>query len=181
MKKVLIAENNRSDLAACKSALVRANYDVLTASDASESREKYRSELEKSLTSRNREGDSFARILPFDAVILNHANPHKEDGLQAAKEILSVSPRQRIVFVSDSAEYTRELQKEFYGRVEIIQMPFEQEALIELLESVQVYKALEDMGLNMQKLKECNLQHFQLLDLLDACRTLLEAQSGNGK
>ncbi|HVX02661.1 MAG TPA: response regulator [Nitrososphaera sp.] len=179
MKRILIAGINTNELASYESALVEPNYNVLKAADSGELLKKYRSELERSLASRS-EG-SAAAVLPFDAVILNHTASLNEDGLQAAREILSVNPRQRIVFVSDSDGCTTELQKEFYGRVEVIQKPFEHKALIELIESAEVYRALEKLGLNMQKLKECNLHHFQLQDLLAACITLLEAQSGNGK
>jgi DNA-binding LytR/AlgR family response regulator len=145
----------------------------------SESLEKYKSELEQACAVAANEDSSTVRILPFDAVILNHTVSYREDGLQAAKEILLANPHQRIVFVSDSVQYTVELQNELYDRVEIIQKPFEPEALVELLESTEVYRALGSLGLNVQKLKECNLNHSQLLELLDACMTLLEEKTGN--
>lgn len=179
MKKVLIAENDKDSLTFYEGILLKSGYHVLIATDAKESLKKYKSELEQRVVSAKDRGSSDL-VLPFDAVMLNH-RVSDEDGLQVAKEILLVNPRQRIVFVSDSAEYTAQLQKEFYGRADIIQKPFEPEVLIELLESTELYNALEKMGLNVQKLRECNLHHFQLLDLLAACMTLLEAESGNGK
>lgn len=98
-------------------------------------------------------------VMPFDAVMLNH-RVSDTDGIQAAKEILSVNPRQRVVFVSESVKYTAELQNEFRGKVDVIQKPFVAEALLELLESAEIYKALGDLGINVQKLQEYKLYHF---------------------
>jgi hypothetical protein len=33
--------------------------------------------------------------------------------------------------------------------------------------------------MNVERIKECDLYHFQLVDLLAACLTLLEAETGN--
>lgn len=182
MKTILIAENNKRDLRWYPDTLSKHDYHVLIAADAAESLKSYRSELEKNVAEAKRKEDSSPSFpeQPFDAVILNHRISNR-DGLQVASEILSVNPRQRIIFVSDSDEYTEELQKAFYGRVDIMQKPFAPEALIDVLESAEVYKALEKLGLNVKELKGYHLYHFQLLELLAACLALLEAGRENGK
>ncbi|MEO9364296.1 MAG: response regulator [Nitrososphaera sp.] len=181
MKKMLIAENNSNDLSFYESALQKSDYCVTIATDAQDFLQRYKSELEHAVLAARGDGHSSSSIaLPFDAVVLNH-RVSDSDGLQAAREVLSVNPHQRVVFVSGSAKYTEELRREFYSRVDIIQKPFQPQALIELLESAELYKTLGKLGVNVERIKECNLYHFQLLDLLAACLTLLEAENGNGK
>ncbi|HVX02416.1 MAG TPA: hypothetical protein VHA09_04615, partial [Nitrososphaera sp.] len=113
-------------------------------------------------------------VMPFDAVMLNH-RVSDTDGIQVAKEILSVNPRQRVVFISESVRYTAELQNEFEGAVDVIQKPFVAEALLELIESTEIYKALGDLGVNVQKLKEYKLYHFQLFDFLATCMRIMKS------
>lgn len=63
--------------------------------------------------------------------------------------------------------------------MDVIQKPFQPQALTELIESAEVYNALGKLGMNVERIKECDLYHFQLVDLLAACLTLLEAETGN--
>jgi len=181
VKKILIAENNPSDLSFYESTLQKSDYCVTIAADVQEFLQRYKLELEHAVLAARGNGyssPSSSIALPFDAVVLNH-RASDGDGLQAAKEILSVNPRQRVVFVSDSVEHTEELHKEFYSRVDVIQKPFQPQALTELIESAEVYNALGKLGMNVERIKECDLYHFQLVDLLAACLTLLEAETGN--
>jgi len=186
VRTILIAENNERDLRWYKAVLSKHNYQVLVATNAAESLEFYKSELAKNnADAAKSKGDSSSPppllSSTIDVVLLNHRVSDR-DGLQVAKEILSINPRQRIIFVSDSDEYTEELHREYYGKVDIMQKPFAPNALIEVLESNEVYKALEKLGLNIERVKECNLYHFQLLELLAACLTLLESRAGeNGQ
>lgn len=182
VKKILIAENNPNDLAFYESTLPKSDYCVAIATDARDFLQRYKSELELVVLAARSNDPSFSSIvaLPFDAVVLNHRVSDR-DGLQAAREVLSVNPRQRVIFVSGSADHTEELRSEFSGRVDVIQKPFQPQALIELLESAEVYNVLRKLGVNIERIKECNLHHFELVDLLAACLTLLEAENGNGK
>lgn len=186
MKDILIVENNESYVKWYKIILSGNKYSVLIIPSAEESLKSYKSKLEQVIALEKQKRKHSSRQssssidLPFDAVILNH-NVSDRAVIQMAREILLVNPRQRIILVSDSEESTEELDKEFYGKVDIIQKPFSRDALIELLESTELYNALEELGLDTQSLKEYNLYHFQLLELLAACLRLLEEQRGNGK
>jgi CheY-like chemotaxis protein len=127
VKKILIAENNPSDLSFYESTLQKSDYCVTIAADVQEFLQRYKSELEHAVLAARDNGhsssfSSSSIALPFDAVVLNH-RASDGDGLQAAKEILSVNPRQRVVFVSDSVEHTEELHKEFYSRVDVTKSP----------------------------------------------------------
>lgn len=144
VKKILIAENNPDDMAFYESALPKSGYGVTIAADARDFLDRYKSELER-VVAAARDDDSSSIVLPFDAVVLNY-RVSDGDGLQVAKEILLVNPRQRVIFVSGSVEHTDELHKEFYGKVDVIQKPFQPKAMVELLESAEVYNALGKLG-----------------------------------
>lgn len=141
--------------------------------DAKECLNKYKSELEQAIVASRGKKGQFSIAMPFDAVVLNH-RVSDTDGIQVAKEILLLHPAQRVVFISESAIFTAELQNEFGKTVDITQKPLVPEALIELLENSEIYHALEKMGVNVQKLREGNLHHFQLSDLLARCISILE-------
>ena len=71
---------------------------------------------------------------PFDAVILDYRMP-KKDGLEAAKEILELNPRQRIVFASAYVKETLEDSvKQLKQVVELMQKPFEADTLADTIE-----------------------------------------------
>jgi CheY-like chemotaxis protein len=213
LRKLLIAESNKNDIAFYESLFLNRNYRVLIATNARESLKKYKSELEQARIGINirtidlsrsqdytqderelpqqrkrrseRQGFSSTRlrtavIIPFDAVILNH-RVSDTDGIEVAKEILSVNPYQRVVFVSESIKYTSELRREFRRTVDIIQKPFTPEALVELLESSEIYRALGSLGINIQKIKESNLYHYQLYDLLTVCMSMLDEDTNKEK
>lgn len=70
----------------------------------------------------------------FDAVILDHKLP-KLDGFQAAKEIISINPRQRIIMASAySNDIFEEAAEHFQISLDILQKPFSRSALLDLLE-----------------------------------------------
>lgn len=71
---------------------------------------------------------------PFDAVILDHKMP-KMDGLEVAKEIMSINPYQRIIIASGySKDIFEEASEFFHLSIEIIQKPFSRMTLVNLLE-----------------------------------------------
>lgn len=180
--RVLIATDSRESLKKYKSAMEEALLSAATAFKTEMSGET-KGEEEWEEWERRRRLERLmslpfsARLhiaMPFDAVLLNH-RVSDTDGISVAKEILSVNPRQRVVFVSESVKYTAELQNEFNGAVDVIQKPFVAEALMELLESAEIYRALGDLGVNVRKLKEYKLYHFQLFVLLAACMKIMKS------
>jgi CheY-like chemotaxis protein len=61
--------------------------------------------------------------LPFDTIILDYNLPDR-NGLEVAKEILAISPHQRIIFVSAYVEDTLSYSiKELNIPVEVLQKP----------------------------------------------------------
>jgi CheY-like chemotaxis protein len=88
---------------------------------------------------------------PFDVAILDYKMPGK-NGLEIAKEILSLVPRQRIVFAS---AYVKEALmtsvKELSQVVEMLQKPFTVELLIETIEDREPYEAIKNLMIDIRQ------------------------------
>ena len=88
---------------------------------------------------------------PFDVVILDYKMPGK-NGLEIAKEILSLVPRQRIIFAS---AYVKEALmtsvKELSQVVEMLQKPFTVELLIETIEDREPYEAIKNLMIDIRQ------------------------------
>jgi CheY-like chemotaxis protein len=73
---------------------------------------------------------------PFDLVVLDFRMP-KKDGVDVAKHILTVCPRQRIIFAT---AYTLDaldgLIKKIQKSVEVLQKPFDLDAFVDMIEDV---------------------------------------------
>jgi two-component system cell cycle response regulator CpdR len=72
----------------------------------------------------------------FDVVVLDYRMPLM-DGLQAAKEILEVEPKQRIIFASAHAQVASiDVHDKFNQVVQTIQKPFDPDHLADIIEFV---------------------------------------------
>ncbi len=109
---------------------------------------------------------------PFDVVILDYRMP-KMNGLDAAKAILQINPRQRIIFASAYVLDTiKESIKELNVVVELLQKPFELDTLIDTIEDKRVYYELQKINVNVKALKGLNPSHDQIKELLEELRSL---------
>ena len=103
---------------------------------------------------------------PFDVVILDYRMP-KMDGLETAREIVKLCPKQRMIFAS---AYTRETlmesTKELYQVVELIQKPFDLSYLIEVVEDINVYNQLTQINEKVIQLKDSPLTESELAELV---------------
>ena len=93
--RILIAEDDRDTVVAYKRALEKRNHQITTTDNGEDCLKIYHEEFNK-VTS---ECNVSEHIQPFDTVVLDYKMPHL-DGMQVAKEILAVNPRQRIIFAS---------------------------------------------------------------------------------
>ncbi len=156
--RILIAEDDRDTVVAYKRALEKRGHEVLVTNDGEECLIAYSEELNK-VTS---EGNAAEHIQPFDTVVLDYKMPHL-DGMQVAKEILAVNPRQRIIFAS---AYVRETLlddvKQLGQPVELLQKPFGQDAMIYTVEKKELYSELQ------------GLVYLQITDLLEVFKQLAE-------
>jgi CheY-like chemotaxis protein len=88
---------------------------------------------------------------PFDVVILDYKMPAK-NGLEVAKEILSLVPRQRIIFASAYVKETLMTSvKELSQVVEMLQKPFTVDLLIETIEDREPYEAIKNLMIDIRQ------------------------------
>ena len=80
--------------------------------------------------------------------------PNK-DGIEAAKEILTLYPQQRIIFASAYVRETLENSiKQLDQVVELIQKPFEVSVLVDTIEDVEVSKGLLKIMANVRQIRD---------------------------
>lgn len=167
--KILIAEDESDIALTYKIAFEDRKHDVIMTSNGEECVKQYHKALDSFKKSQITE--SF-RKTPFDAVILDYKMP-KKDGMQAAKEILIVSPKQRIIFASAYVLDTlNNAVKELDRVVEMVQKPFDIDDLVALVEDEEIWKGLESFNANVKVLKKMGFSHDALVDLLQGLKKL---------
>ena len=101
-------------------------------------------------------------IQPFDAVVLDHRMP-KMNGLEVAKEIISLNPHQRIIIASAYSGNIFEEAADFFTLpLEILQKPFSTSTLINILEDTKLYEELSKFLKDIDPVKKAKLRHEQL-------------------
>jgi CheY-like chemotaxis protein len=160
--KILIAEDESDISHTYRVALESRNHDVEITDDGAKCVQVYREELSK------RQGSSYKNMkpnsnlrdsrptaaTPFDVVVLDYKMPRK-DGMEVAKEILTLNPDQRIIFASAYVKETLENSiKELKRVVELLQKPFEIQAFIDTIEDKQVYEELKKIMINIRAIDD---------------------------
>ena len=93
--------------------------------------------------------------------------------MDVAKEILAVNPCQRIIFASAYVEETlRESVKQLKLVIELMQKPFSLSRLIDTVEDKEVYEELKNLNLNVARIRDAELSHQTLMDLLERLRKI---------
>jgi len=131
--RILLAEDEPYSLDMITQALQYRGHNVVSTTNGEDCLKIYH----ESLAEKRKNGKGSSSKSPFDALILDYKMP-KKDGKRVAKEVLSVNPDQRIIFVSAYVKETLlESVKELNQVVELIQKPFEPDVLVDLVENVQ--------------------------------------------
>jgi CheY-like chemotaxis protein len=142
--KILIAEDNRDIALVYRVALQNRNHHVVITDNGEDCLTIYREEL-KNFISRMGSLDKDKQHV-FDVVILDYKMP-RMNGIEVAKEIIRINPKQRIIIVS---AYVRETffrsVKELGHHVELVQKPFNIDTLIDRIESKQYRYELKDLN-----------------------------------
>jgi CheY-like chemotaxis protein len=155
--RILVAEDESDISHTYRVALESRNHDVSIANDGISCLRIYREELassDKSKNYNNKEQGSPSATSPFDAVMLDYKMPGK-DGMEVAKEILTIKPDQRIIFASAYVKETLENSvKELKRVVEFLQKPFEIQAFVDTIEDKQVYEQLKRIMINIRAIDD---------------------------
>jgi DNA-binding response OmpR family regulator len=174
--KLLIAEDNPDIALIYKKGLDMKNYKVIVSSNGEDCLKIYNEELHK-ITFDNNHGNqlycgSLASNPPFDIVILDYRIP-KINGLDVAKEILSINPHQRIIFASAYVkESLEESIKCLKHVVELMQKPFSLKELVNTLEDNKIYRELQKFNIDIDLVKALDPTHAQIIELLEKIRQI---------
>jgi CheY-like chemotaxis protein len=175
--KLLIAEDNSDVAFVYKRGLDMKNYNVTITSNGEDCLKTYNEELHK-MTFNNSKSDnllynvSLSNNPPFDIVILDYSMPHI-NGLEVAKEILSINPHQRIIFASAYTKDTLEESIKCLNHVvELLQKPFSLKELVDTLEDDKIYQELQKLNVDIDLVKSLAPTHEQIMDLLEKVRQI---------
>jgi response regulator RpfG family c-di-GMP phosphodiesterase len=95
------------------------------------------------------------------------------NSMNVAKEILAVSPHQRIIFASTYVKETlQESVKQLKQIVELIQKPFTLNQLVDTVEDKEVYKELKNLNVDVNRIRAPELIHELVIDLLQGLRRI---------
>ena len=152
--------------------LKERNHEVVVTNDGEQCLEAFTRELGDRGSVRNQ-----MMIPPFDAVVLDYRMP-KKDGMEVAKQILAIAPKQRILFASAYVlETLADSVKNLQQVVELIQKPFELDPFMDLVEDIGAYADLERLNVGVKDIKGLNPTHQQVQDLLAGLKKI---QKGRG-
>jgi CheY-like chemotaxis protein len=167
--KILMAEDDNDTCWSYRRALEQRGHTVEIVTDGKECLDVYHKEFRK-ITSNVR--TIRAHTLPFDVVLLDYKMPHI-NGMEVAKEILTINPRQRIIFASAYVKETLvESVKQLKQVVEVLQKPFGLDVLIDQIEDEEIYSELQSLNVDIKTIKAAELRHEQLKELLETLRDI---------
>ncbi len=166
---VLIAEDEKDLLDQYHDVLEEHGHQAVLTTNGEECLKIYKIESEN-IADTNQE-------TPFDAVILDYSMPIK-NGLDTAKEILKINPKQRIIFASGYVQETfYESIKNLNLITEIMKKPFQLSALVDTLEDKEIYNALEKLNVDIAAIKELNPSHAQIKTYFDVLSKLQKGRT----
>jgi len=171
--RILIADDEPDILDSYKEALERANHKVMITHDGRECLEVYYQEYQKAQS----ETDGLGITSPFDAVILDYKMP-KKNGLEVAKEIISLNPSQRIIFASAYVQDTVVDSVKILGKiVEVIKKPFPLSEFVDQIENKKIFSELEKLNVNINNLKDIEPTRQSLKIYLEALMMLQKSRT----
>lgn len=172
--KILIAEDEPDTARQYQIALEEKKHDVVITENGEECLKIYHEELKRSTSKTNNATQS---TLPFDVVVLDYRMP-KKNGMEVAKEILVINPKQRIIFASAYVKETlANSVKELRHVVELMQKPFELDTLVDTIEDKEIYAELEELNEYLKEIKEFDLTQEQIRDLLESLRKIQKGRT----
>jgi CheY-like chemotaxis protein len=173
--KILVAEDEANIGIQYRAVLEQKKHHVQITLDGEQCLQAYYDELDKIAKERT-EGRS-RRKPPFDAVVLDYRMP-KKDGMEVAREILAIEPKQRVLFASAYVVDTLvESVKNLQQVVELLQKPFDLYEFVDLLEDKQIWSGLEKLNVKVKEVKDLSPSHGEIRDLLEGLRKLQKGRA----
>jgi CheY-like chemotaxis protein len=137
--KILLAEDHEDTAVVYKAALGDKGHVVVHTTNGEDCLKVYHNEIQIATMHLNPK----EHIQPFDAVLIDYNMP-RMNGLELAKEILSVNPHQRIIFA-----YLQDILlgsiHQLNQIVEILNKPFSEQELIDTVEDKSILKDVLDI------------------------------------
>lgn len=165
--KILIAEDDEDTALTYEMALKDAGYEAKIVDNGEDCAKIYLEKFQEYRLLKSKKTAVHPYDQPFEVVILDYRMPGM-DGLQVAKEILAVNPRQRIIFASAYVKETlKDSVKGLKQVVELLQKPFSPQILVDTIRDKQVYKQLKRYKVDTKMLQKAELTHEQLMELLN--------------
>jgi DNA-binding response OmpR family regulator len=173
--KILVAEDEANIGIQYRTVLEQNKHQVKITADGVQCLQAYYDELDK-LAKEKLDGRG-RRKPPFDAVVLDYRMPNK-DGMEVAREILAIEPKQRILFASAYVVDTLvDSVKNLQQVVELLQKPFDLDEFVDLLEDKQIWSGLEKLNVKVKEVKDLNPSHNEIRDLLEGLRKLQKGRA----
>ena len=152
--KILIAEDERDIVLVYRIVLEEKNHDLVVTGNGKDCLTIYQHEL-KNFISRGRSTNN--KGYPFDIVILDYKMPGI-NGMEVAKEILEMNPKQKIIIASAYPEETFSPSLRQLGQlVELMPKPFHVDTLIDMIEKKEFYSKLQKLNKDTDIIQKFNL------------------------
>jgi CheY-like chemotaxis protein len=173
--KILVAEDEANIGVQYRTVLEQNKHLVQLTTDGEKCLQAYYDELDK--LANEKSAGKGRRKPPFDAVVLDYRMP-KKDGMEVAREILAIEPKQRILFASAYVVDTLvESVKNLQQVVELLQKPFDLYEFVDLLEDKHIWSGLEKLNVKVKEVKDLNPSHGEIRDLLEGLRKLQKGRA----
>lgn len=173
--RILLVEDEPEILKAYKIALESRGHEVILSEDGRAGLEEYKKEVfnQKNMKQPNKKSPD----LPIDVVVLDYRIP-KMDGMEVAKRILKINPKQRLIFASAYVKETLEdAVKQLRQPVELLQKPFEPEILVDMIEDTKAYDGLKSLITNIRGFDLDNPSRDQIRELFESLRKLQKGRT----
>jgi CheY-like chemotaxis protein len=157
---ILLMEDDREIASLYRQILASRGHKVTVTRLGEECLQTYTDRLQESFAIKPRSSN----ILLFDVVILDYKMPDR-NGLEIAKEILTINPHQRIIIASAYLVKTLiDGIMQLSIPVEILEKPIPNKTLIDTIEDTAIYTELRKLKIDIEQFK---LSHELLRKILD--------------
>ena len=160
---ILVLNDNKNKVLGYKSGLEFRNHNLLVSNTPEACLKLYHAELQKIFF----KTDLVEHVQPFDVVILD-CGYCGAGGMEVAKEILALNPRQRIVWIVTVEVYESiaKSSDEVKSSLEILRKPVTNNRIIDIIELKEVYLELQKMHVDTDLIKRANFRHEQIISIL---------------